>query len=186
MRGCPPLPQGLPESGGREDERLTAILDAVTKVKGCYEGKRVTVRGLTPSRSPAVGGGGLLYSLICMINFLLQIPIGFSYLVARKGDEEEGRGPPTKGWAGEILSLSGGSSDPNLALRLYSHVVCNLIRVTGWWERLSGLGGGGEIELPKWLLPLLGGGRPGGRGEGRGGGGIVRAAAAASSARPPP
>lgn len=29
----PPLPQGLPESGGREDERLTAILDAVTKVK---------------------------------------------------------------------------------------------------------------------------------------------------------
>lgn len=32
---------------------------------------------------------------------------------------------------------------------------------------MSGLGGGGEIELPKWLLPLLGGGRPGGRGEGR-------------------
>ena len=40
--------------------------------------------------------------MIYMINFLTQIRIGF-YLVARKGDKEEGRGPLTKGWAGEIL-----------------------------------------------------------------------------------
>lgn len=31
---------------------------------------------------------------------------------------------------------------------------------------MSRLGEGGETELPKWLLPLLGGGRPGGRGGG--------------------
>lgn len=29
---------------------------------------------------------------------------------------------------------------------------------------MSALRGGGETELPKWLLPLLGGGRPGGWG----------------------
>lgn len=79
MRASPPPPQGLPESGGREDERLTAILDAVTEVKAPgllrrKEGNSSRTYALTKPCGWG-GGGRILYSLTFMINFLIQIRI---------------------------------------------------------------------------------------------------------------
>lgn len=105
-------PQGLPDSSGQDDGRLTAILNAVTEVRATGVGDKVGVKGPRPSRSSRVRVG-LLHSLTD-INFLSQMCIVLlSCLVARKGDVEKQGGPPTEAQVGDILSFSGkGAGEP--------------------------------------------------------------------------